>query len=104
MSIYDNHSETPGKRAVSVTRCIIAVLDVANALLLGITLALYYAWMPRPTEDKIPIDWTDPLVIVAVSPLPSLQLPSDSALLPSSTLTLPHRSALHSPTHRIRPY
>lgn len=68
MSIYDNHSETPGKRAVSFIRCVIAVLDLANAILLGITLALYYAWVPRQTDSEIPIDWTDPLVIVAVCP------------------------------------
>ena len=79
MSIYDNRSETPGKRAVSVIRCIIAVLDLTNAILLGITLALYYAWMPKETGGRIPIDWTDPLVIIAVR---------TRALIPSSPLLL----------------
>lgn len=62
MSIHDSHCEISGKRAVTFLRCIIAVLNIVNAILLGVTISTHYVWMLRETDTKIPIAWTDPLV------------------------------------------
>ena len=70
MAFYGYHMRTHGIYLAPVLRGIIIALDLANIVLLSVTVGLYYTWVPRHMTDWVPFDWTDPLVILAVFILP----------------------------------